>query len=330
VWYTAEHTAFILWANFVNVLLSEVGFVDGTGSRLSECLRQYAQGDRTVLRKTLALLADHIIFAPVSLFVDLADDAGTKKAKVVTLVEEGRRLIPAFTSEDLFFDWAQNDYQCLPMRTADFALTLPPNTGLLLNPGLPIECEFSSADLEPLLGEDLELYDELLEEEETLHAEDPFEETLAEPFQVAQEGEAENHLMAFLKGYPEVLEAYFVETRNDQSEMVLGLLTQDLSVERRFVMIAEVGEISRRLYGYAGAIETYTDLHVPHSSSWELFRLVSPFFVREAPFDAPFEQFSAAAAVAANGEAEGAAERLDDSIDQPGFSLWRMFKSKRG
>ncbi len=252
-------------------------------TRVEDYLARIAAGDRSLISPLLELLSNQILFAPVTLFIDVQDARGTKKARVVTIRYEDRRAIPVFTSEDYFLDWAEGKFQCLPIRGADLALTLPEGTGFFLNMNLASSVELDSDDLGSLFDEDI--FEDTAEEiertpEPIRAAGDPSEPRIDFDVVVGE-------IATLLKLYPEVLEGYFVEHKGEFSEAVLGLLAQDLSVERRFVLITEVGEIARAHFGYAGAIETYTDLHAPHSSSWELFRLESPFFVRESDASAP-------------------------------------------
>lgn len=306
-------------------------------------LGRVACGERELLPTLLSRLAEQVVYAPFSIIVDVGDGLGTQKAKTITLSDNGLRSIPAFTSEEFLNEWAgETAYECLPFSGADLALIVPSGTGITFNPGRRDAVRLSPVEVQQLAS----IEPTLLCEPEQREGELPTAEDLAsDEILVADEVIADagqdlpsraqeaapldlvilRDLTELLAQYPEVKEAYFLETHEEYSEAILGLLTDGLSVERRFVIITEIGEIARAYYGYAGAIECYTDLHAPHTSSWELFKLLNPFYLSSADetegFDTTYKK----------GSSEIITPTPDDEVDsgQTKPFIWRVLKRPR-
>ena len=90
----------------------------------------------------------------------------------------------------------------------------------------------------------------------------------------------EADLIEVLELFPAINEAYILEHASPHSELILGLLAKDWSGDERFRVIENVALLSKQIFGYAGAIEVYDDLHDTHSSSWDLFKMIPPFYTK--------------------------------------------------
>ncbi|HMO18580.1 MAG TPA: hypothetical protein PKA63_09940 [Oligoflexia bacterium] len=112
--------------------------------------------------------------------------------------------------------------------------------------------------------------------------------------------EVEESLVRIYQNYPEIAESFLLRHNSPDSELVLGVLlsTDSLpsgntgwSSERRFDFVEEVSYVARRYFGYASAIELYDDLHDTGARSWDLFKVLSPFYVRETNLQDFSEKF---------------------------------------
>lgn len=238
------------------------------GTSIEMYLERLASGDVGVRDALLRLLAGHVVFTPVTLFSDDPDSPEKKRIKVYTIEEEGQRIVLTFTSEDLLLEFGEN-FQCLPVSGGDLALTLPAGTVIRINSGSKSEYTLTQKEVS-ILGE-LDLGME-------------FVQTAPEVTEVSEsvlKDVATEDLSQLFVSYPEVREAFFLEHHTDLHEAVLGLLVEAQRVDRRFVLMTEIGEVARARYGYVGAIEVFDDLNSKHSGSWELFKAISPFYVAE-------------------------------------------------
>jgi len=91
----------------------------------------------------------------------------------------------------------------------------------------------------------------------------------------------EKDLSEILDSFNSVSEAYILEHNSPHSEIILGLLAKNGTGDERFRVIESVALLSKQIFGYAGAIEVYDDLHDTHSSSWDLFKMIPPFFTKQ-------------------------------------------------
>ena len=240
----------------------------------------------------LGRLANHIVFTPVTLFTDLSDEVGTKKIKVATLEEGGKKFVPTFTSDELFFEWSEDRYQCLSVPGADLALSLPDDTGVVIDLGTTAALELSPAELAQVAraGE------QSVEEEEVQDGEssdqpgvseglDHFDPVSQEDVSsLSEQSDSESavpRLLGLLRSYDEISEGYFATHNGGRRGGALGLLAGGLSPERRFLLMADIAEVSREVFGLAGAIEVYDDLNETSATSWSHFSGHPPFYVRE-------------------------------------------------
>ncbi len=121
----------------------EIGIVEMVLDRIAA-----GEGDR--VEELLAVLADAPLYTPVSNVEDLADPRGTNRVSVATFSQGSRKLVPTFSNKDMFVQWSAGRYQCFSVAGADLALSLPPETNLILNPGHPSFLELTSEQLKKL------------------------------------------------------------------------------------------------------------------------------------------------------------------------------------
>lgn len=247
---------------------------------LQLCARA-SRGEGEVLRTVLRLLAGRTIFAPVSVMIDVQDAKGTSRVKVVTLQEGTRRTVPIFTSEEFLREWAKGEYESLPLSGGDLALTLPASTWVIVDPGQIHSLQLSPNEVEELANVEV-LTDEEWERDasETARAE---QEALLQSAaaKVFNREELLSSLTSLFSDYPDVLEAYFLDSQGEPAGGVLGLLTRSLPVDARFELMSRIGGISRDYFGSTGAIEPYDDLNAPNAGTWELFKTLPPFYTKD-------------------------------------------------
>ena len=266
-------------------------------------LEKIAAGQTEYLSDLLRHLADEILYTPAVCIENTGDPKGTNKIRVAMFSSEGRSIVPTFSSEEYFVDWSDGKHQCFSVSGADLALSLPGNTWLVLNPGYANDLELSPEQVSAIAASGV------VSEHPGYTPQEPVEAEVRRPTQtnlraafteengmpagaaaasdtavtsfsfVSEEVCAD--LASVLERTPEVEEGYFEPSVGGTAQAALGLLTKRLSAERRFLLIDEIAEISRRFYGSAGAIEVYDDLHLGTSSSWELFKALAPFYTRE-------------------------------------------------
>jgi len=106
-------------------------------------LENIAGGQTEYLSDLLLQLSDEILFTPVLSISNPDNAAGANVIKVATFSSAGRRIVPTFTSEENFIEWSAGKHQCFSVAGADLAISLPPNTWLVINPGKPASCELS-------------------------------------------------------------------------------------------------------------------------------------------------------------------------------------------
>ncbi|MFN8389095.1 MAG: SseB family protein [Bdellovibrionota bacterium] len=137
-------------------------------------------------------------------------------------------------------------------------------------------------------------------------------------------GRAVEELSELLERFPSVEEAYLADTELQHPGCVLGVLTSRLGSEERFGLIEGVANISRAVFGEAGAIEVYDDLNSQSSRSWDLFNTLAPFYSKSASFQGdpgladdllrPVDELDSD-------------EEPEDSSEQK-MSLWQALRSK--
>jgi len=296
--------------------------MDPAENPLEFYLQQLARGDRQYFSAALELLANEILYTPVT--IGEASSAGNvQKFKVVTQSSGNKKLVPTFTSEDYFANWAGEDFQCLPVTGADLAVTLPSNSWLVVNPGMDNSIELSPEELEELIEADLQRAENQVDSNQGSSEED-----VAYTSALAQ---TEQELQLVFSGYPEVREAYYFEQAGIVPEGALGLLTENLSSERRFTLIAEIGEVARNCYGFVGAIETYDDLHSTHSNSWTLFSPLTPFYVYDENANVDYDyaiSTAAAEEIVTGHEAEVDEAEVANSEESALDNAWDKIRTK--
>ncbi len=268
-------------------------------------LEKVASGQTELLPDLLRHLGSEMLYTPVTEIENVGDSRGTNRIKVATLSFEDHSAVPSFTSDEHFLEWSDGKHQCFSVSAADLAMSLPQNSWLMLNPGLSSALELSPEEVSLLaageVGEktiasseenkyssEQDYFDSGKSEFSRLQEEDIFrllpQETPAvssEEFAFLEQQVCAD-LLQVLRKHNEVEQAYFEETRDNATHVILGLFAKQLSPEIRFTIIDEIADISKRYYGKAGAIEVYDDLHIRASSSWELFKHLKPFYLRDA------------------------------------------------
>jgi len=89
----------------------------------------------------------------------------------------------------------------------------------------------------------------------------------------------ENQLSQILSQYNSIDEAYLLEHISPHSELIIGILAKEWLNDQRFKVVESVAMLAKKTFGYAGAIEVYDDLSDTHANSWDLFKMIPPFFV---------------------------------------------------
>jgi hypothetical protein len=98
--------------------------------------------------------------------------------------------------------------------------------------------------------------------------------------------DVEDRLLRVIAKYPSIEEAYSIQHNSSHSEWVLGILANPWGSDERFNLVEQVAKVAKDIYGYAGAIEVYDDLYDTHSKSWDLFKMISPFYSKDSDFKA--------------------------------------------
>jgi hypothetical protein len=93
--------------------------------------------------------------------------------------------------------------------------------------------------------------------------------------------DVENRLLKVIDTFSSIEEAYSIHHTSSHSELVLGVLANPWGSDERFNFVEQVAKVAKDMYGYAGAIEVYDDLYDTHSKSWDLFKMISPFYSKD-------------------------------------------------
>lgn len=265
-------------------------------------LNRVAAGESRLIEDLLALLADTPLYTPVSNVHDLSDSQGTNVVQVATFSRGSKKLVPTFTNEQIFREWSAGRYQCFALVGADLALSLPEGTSLAVNPGQSHYLELNRSQVKRLKSLEAapRAGGEAAPAKQEAVSTDPIELQAAPERPVFQLHSADDlrldddwvpeplfersgltdHLAQLLSRFPEVEEAYFQDHEDTGGQAALGLLCRGLDAERRFILFDELAELSRCYYGIAGAIDVFDDLDVRASSSWDLFKSLTPVYSR--------------------------------------------------
>lgn len=253
---------------------------------VQELLLQLRRGEADALVRLLVLLTDRPLYLQAQLRTQGREE---NKLALLTVTEGERAIVPVFTSQSAAVDDA-SDSIVVALSGAELAATLPKDRWLRFDTGSRHEVLLPPRAL-ALLGqaESLQLLQAMSEPElappksappgvETAplrtSTPDPLTPLSADHEQVVQD------LDAVFREFPEIQEAYYIETTDETGGPVVGLLTQTISVERRFELISQLADVSRKHFDEAGAIEVYDDLHSRSSHSWSLFNAQTPIFFR--------------------------------------------------
>jgi hypothetical protein len=237
-------------------------------STLKEYFSLIAGGESVYRAAVLRLLAREVLYIPV---------IGTQRAQndeidisVVTIVSREQRYFVAFTDELLLRGWAEKKCKVMPLSGAEFALSLPSDCPLIINPTYPDSLELSAHDIERIID----------------FAHDAGGEAQGvTPEPSANEGVL-GALSDLLRSYHEVVQAFYLPPNEKYPAGLLGMLTHRLHADTRLLLVSEIGQISRASFGSAGALEIFDEEGVKRSSQWDLLRGVAPFYHRESADDA--------------------------------------------
>lgn len=222
-----------------------------------------SEGSPESRARVIELLADTLVFTPATAINRDNSNSDVRKISVVTMQVDGHRFVPTFTTEDAFFAWSKDQYQCLSVMGSDLALSLPRETGLIVNLSGANECTLKPDEVWQMsVGPDAEGEESAKEISGSLNE---LEDELAAVFRVS---------------FP-VKEAYLVSVDRQPPGAVLGLQLNNATAEERFDLMTKIAELSRKYFDEASAIEVFDDLHQSNSASWELFMRSKPFFERE-------------------------------------------------
>lgn len=256
-----------------------------------ELVKEALKGGGEARLMLLREFANQMAVLPVVSYSSESDGPERKKISVATTMIAGRRQVPVFTSEDCFFAWTDGTHQCFSLLGADIAMTLPPESYLLINPGQRYSIELTPDEVRQVADNNFPVIETKVasalnvEDDSAAVNEEPVENNIIEIKQTERESlsipgreEVISALNKLFEEFKSISEAYFVETGGRYNGPVLGLLTKNLNTEGRFLIIEKIADLSRRLYHEAGAIEVYDDLHSASSSSWELFNAEEPIY----------------------------------------------------
>ena len=262
--------------------------------RLIELSKSILAGDDRARRTLLKELAPSLVIIPVVHTQSLKDKSGTQKIKIQEIFDNEQRYIPMFVNEEYYFQWTTGEQQMISLVAGDVALTLPPETGIVLNPGSAVEIVLSTADAKNLSEIEL-IADEAVEPPKKSDPVDAWAAVKSNgitkpapqppPQNAIDEGRwvpgVELQLREILADFPAVSEAYLVYTNHPERAAVLGILTDDrLNSDSRFGIVEQIAMAAKKHFGAAGAIEVYDDLYQRNTRSWELFRSIKPLYSR--------------------------------------------------
>ena len=270
-----------------------------------------------MLEVLLEQLGKGTVFVPASQVTDHGTEATISLA---SFVAGGRKYVPVFTSESHLLEWAAGrDYEILSLSAVDLALSLGPGTWIAINSGRESEVMFSPDEVELLAGvldlqselalseadstDDLSsaspVVDEEMEESEPAQEADacsdgyrsgePVSQPLTEQLIAVRSGDRglEKRIVVLAElcqvfpSFSEVLEAYSLDAHGDYPSYVLGLVMPEISTERRFALVDRIGDVSRRHFGLACAIEIYDQENAKNLGTWQLFSMHRPFYLKE-------------------------------------------------
>lgn len=260
------------------------GQIEMTSSAdLKSCLRRVARGETEYLEQLLILLSQSLLFVPVRSAREFAE-SDFQRLRIPTFSRGATKVLPVFVTEEALILWS-GDYQCIGLLGADVALSVPEEVWLVVNPGQVTEVELSPSEVAKIARIDspqpkhsapmMEVVASQSREDRESHA-------IPDPSTVDVEAVLED-LRELLDSREEVSEGFFEMIGGAYSFAILGVLRKEMDSESRFLMMADIAEISRKHFGIAGGIEVYDDLHMPRSNSWELFQALTPFYSKDTP-----------------------------------------------
>ena len=224
------------------------------GANLKILLERYLDGNRSALDRLFESMRRSELFLP------LEEVEGDEKEvlRVARFHRRSSRLLPVFFDQDSCSRWAGQRYitQAMPGR---FLLESSKGSSrFFLQPGHQPCLELSIAQMFRL-------------------REDPSDDFVLQ---------LRKTLRSVFEANYQVEEAYLLsDTLEENAQLeelsvAVGIYAPDSDADKRFRLVNEIALISKRFFGYAGAIEIFDDLDVSSSRSWELFQMAEPFYDR--------------------------------------------------
>lgn len=243
----------------------------GQTSTLQHYLTLIASGQDEVTPAMLGLLSVQSVFLPVQIVQD--NDFGVR-AKLIGWRHGRRRIFPIFTSLKNFGDWDRGKSRCLALSGSDLAIVLPENIVAIFDPDRLSSLEIESELLRRTPQTSEGFPPRIISNEEINRLLHPPQ---AEG-QVWSATQVISELKQLFNHYPEVEAGHFFAPSSPPA--VMGLKIHELSPERRFLLLSEVGQIAMKYYGFVGAIEVFDDAGTTLNERWKILEGVAPFYQR--------------------------------------------------
>ena len=280
----------------------------------SEVLQKYllriARGELNETSSVLPLVKAAKIYLPQ---VNYKDENGIVKVTFPTVVKEGHKLIPIYLSRSNSATYSgtltnlkTQLHDPIELKGETLFQVLPIEYGIIIEPSSSLEVLFDKDKLHNFIEANIRTYatnktqhndvNSAIENQSAAEESPSFTvlnggkeskqelqkaETELELKQKFSISKIQLDLKLILTEYPSIIEGYILEHSSPHSELILGLLAKEWLGDERFRVIESVAVLAKQVFGYAGAIEVYDDLNDTHSSSWDLFKSLPPFYTTE-------------------------------------------------
>ncbi len=241
------------------------------GEVLQKYLFRIARGELKEVESVIPLLSPSIFFMGVKKEVKQNE---LIKLTVLTVDRDGNHHIPVFLTKSHLLS-VSNDYDIHPVEVRGDSLlnSMPKGYGLIIEPNTSLEVSFSPELLqnEVIVEEEHNTDEKIndLDQDKTYYTLD--KEVLTD---------LEISLINILDDYPIISEAYLATIKSNDSDCLLGILVEGMEEDLRFNLYEKIAALSKRIFGYASGIEVIDDLYDIHSSSWDLFKRLLPFYIK--------------------------------------------------
>lgn len=262
----------VLGINTQNAFACQEGAVQQE-TEVEKIIRRIRGGVPNLSQRLLVAIGRARLLIPTSLKFESGDELGTVRVKVSTLIARGCRELPVFCSQSAYVKWSKGYFKPFPVLGADLIDMLDSKTYIILNPASSCSLTLSPFELERIRRmaiKDIAILD-------TSHQ----IVKMGKKSGSGNKSEVEDSLGTILPYYPDISEAYYFPSVSEECEGVLGIMAGNLEPEVRYNLISDVAEIARDIYGEAGAIYVYDDLHIPGACSQRLFEGLSPFYIKD-------------------------------------------------